>query len=84
MTHRLVGREGDPMEIVALLEDARLVTLTGPGGVGKTTLARAAAALQSLPFTMVELEAVRDDDLVAVAIGCLMRTRHRRADDPGC
>jgi predicted ATPase len=37
----LIGREHDIDEVVALLEDpaTRLVTLTGPGGIGKTRLA---------------------------------------------
>jgi MoxR-like ATPase len=34
-----VGRENDAAELTRLLEDSRLVTVTGPGGVGKTRLA---------------------------------------------
>jgi hypothetical protein len=40
-----VGRPVDPERIVALLDASGLVTLTGPGGVGKTRLAVEAARL---------------------------------------
>jgi predicted ATPase/class 3 adenylate cyclase len=34
-----VGRDNELAELVALAHDTRLVTLTGPGGIGKTSLA---------------------------------------------
>jgi predicted ATPase len=40
----LVGRDPDLASLRDALARARLVTLTGPGGVGKSTLARAVAA----------------------------------------
>jgi predicted ATPase/DNA-binding winged helix-turn-helix (wHTH) protein len=39
----LFGRAGDAQAVVTLLDGARLVTLVGPGGVGKTRLAQAVA-----------------------------------------
>ena len=38
-----VGRDGDVRKVLELLEASRMVTLTGPGGVGKTRLALQAA-----------------------------------------
>lgn len=37
----LLGREADLRDVLALLEAERLVTVTGPGGMGKTRLAEA-------------------------------------------
>src|SRR5215218_4744539 len=39
-----VGRERDVLALVHLLHGARLVTLTGAGGIGKTRLAQRVAA----------------------------------------
>jgi len=48
----LIGREADVAEITEILgrPGCRLVTLVGPGGAGKTCLARQAAAEQAVPF----------------------------------
>ena len=46
----LVGREGDACQITALLGAHRLVTLTGPAGVGKTRLALRVATAQAALF----------------------------------
>src|SRR5690606_15772538 len=39
----VIGRDADLAAVLAILRDSRVVTLTGPGGVGKTTLALEAA-----------------------------------------
>ena len=68
-----VGRELELTEALGLLERTRLLTLTGPGGTGKTRLSLqvAAAAAQRFPdgVWFVALEPVRDPALVASTIG---------------
>ena len=67
-----IGRDTELARADKALHEARVVTLTGVGGVGKTRLAlqAAAAALPRFPdgAWLVELQAVRDPDGVVNAV----------------
>jgi predicted ATPase/DNA-binding SARP family transcriptional activator len=77
-----VGRDADLARVAGLLAERRIVTLCGPGGVGKSRLARHAAAAVAGRYPdgvlVVELDAVRPraavgPDVVAVAVGAALR-----------
>jgi predicted ATPase/class 3 adenylate cyclase len=74
-----VGRERELGRIRELLEHSRLVTLTGPGGTGKTRLALQAASdlLDRFPdgVFFVELTPVSESDLVPRAIAAALGLR---------
>ena len=67
-----VGREAELREAVDLLATTRLLTLTGPGGTGKTRLSLQVAADVAERFAggvwFVALEPVRDPALIASRI----------------
>ena len=77
-----VGRGREIDEIAALLETARLVTLSGPGGTGKTRIAiRVARALApTMPdgAFFVDLAALSDPALVAPTIARSLGLTERR------
>jgi predicted ATPase/DNA-binding SARP family transcriptional activator len=64
---RFIGRRRELAQLRGLLERERLVTITGPGGAGKTRLAF--ELVRDHPsLVCVELAAIRDADLLAPAI----------------
>jgi predicted ATPase/DNA-binding XRE family transcriptional regulator len=62
-----IGREREKATVQYLLKTARLVTLTGTGGIGKTRLALEVAA-DSDVVAFVDLAPVSDGELVGVAV----------------
>lgn len=82
----LLGRERDLAALHALLNEARLVTLTGPGGIGKTRLARAALAGRGQHhadgMVLVELAALTDAALIPGAVAAALQLQLATARDP--
>jgi predicted ATPase/DNA-binding SARP family transcriptional activator len=82
-----VGRDTEVSRVLKNLDSARLVTLTGPGGVGKTRLAAEVSGRLAGGAWFVELAPVTDPADVAYAVlatlGIRERVIARRAGDPG-
>jgi predicted ATPase/DNA-binding SARP family transcriptional activator len=78
----LVGREVELAELAGCLAEGRLVTLTGPGGVGKTRLALHAAARAAPGYPdgvwLCELATVGTNDAVAVAVASVLHVERDR------
>jgi non-specific serine/threonine protein kinase len=76
-----VGREEELTEVKRLLENKRLLTLTGSGGCGKTRLALAAARRAVRRFEdgvwMVELASLAEPSLVPQAVAFTLGVRER-------
>jgi predicted ATPase/class 3 adenylate cyclase len=71
-TTTFIGREREVAEALALLEQTRVLTLTGPGGTGKTRLALRVAAESAGAYrdraVFVALAALEDPSLVASTV----------------
>src|SRR5918997_1724104 len=76
-----VGREKELAEVERLLENNRLLSLTGSGGCGKTRLALAAASELVEGFEdgvwLVELAPLADPSLVAQAVASTLGVREQ-------
>jgi predicted ATPase/class 3 adenylate cyclase len=76
-----LGRENQVAQVVNLLsrDDVRLLTITGPGGVGKTRVAVQAAAdmLEDFPdgVWFIDLSALDDPNLVPSAVATVLGVR---------
>jgi predicted ATPase/DNA-binding SARP family transcriptional activator len=81
-----VGRKSEVAEVTALLATTRLLTVTGPGGAGKTRLALEVAAGLSGEFAdgtfFVDLAPVRDPALVVPTIAAALGIREEGWERP--
>jgi predicted ATPase/class 3 adenylate cyclase len=76
-----IGRQAEVSRVASALEDSRVVTVTGVGGVGKTRMANQVAA-ELLPHYregawLVELAPVRDPNGVVAAVAAVFRLTSR-------
>ena len=78
-----IGRDGSVRQVAGLLEECRLVTVTGPGGAGKTRLAGQVARRVAGRFAdgvwLAELALTRDPEQVASVVAAALGVR----DQPG-
>ncbi len=64
-----IGRSDDLARLGALLDDGqRLITVLGPGGMGKTRLARQVAGLSSLPACLTDISHATSADGICAAV----------------
>src|SRR4051794_33030108 len=76
-----VGRARELFAVKRLLQDAHAITVTGPGGIGKTRLALRAGRKFARQFPdgvwLVELAELETPELVAYAFAHAMRVQER-------
>lgn len=83
----LFGREQDLLQLQALLAAGRLLTITGPGGVGKTRLMNKCAFAAAEGFAdgacLAELAALSDPTMVAAVVAAALRIEVKDAASAG-
>lgn len=73
---RLIGRDDDVAALAAMTRTSRLVSIVGPGGLGKTRLAHLLGRLAEQPTVhFVELVGVTSPDGVAAEVGDALGVR---------
>ena len=81
---RMIGREEAVAALVSRLSRERLVTITGPGGVGKTTVALAVAERSIAAYEhgvwLVDLAPLGDPRLVPSAVATVLGLEIRSED----
>jgi predicted ATPase/DNA-binding SARP family transcriptional activator len=81
----LIGRDADVHEVLATIGPGRLVTLAGPGGVGKSRLALAAGLAAVGDWAdgvwLVDLAPVQEPALVGDAVGAAVGATVSRGSD---
>jgi len=86
LTRRVVGRDDTIESILRDLAESRLVTLAGPGGVGKTTVALAAADQAATAFPggawFVDLAGLVDPSDVSGAVADTVHASRGVGDKP--
>jgi len=82
---RMIGRDESVAALISRLAGQRLVTVVGPGGIGKTTVALAVAERVTANYEhgvwLVDLAPLDDPRLVPSAVGTVLGLE-MRAEDP--
>jgi len=80
----IIGRHTEIARVRDLIRQHRMVTLTGPGGAGKSRLAVEVARPEAAagPVWFIDLGPVVDDDLVAPTVAAILGIPIAPEDDP--
>ncbi|HLK94201.1 MAG TPA: BTAD domain-containing putative transcriptional regulator, partial [Nocardioidaceae bacterium] len=79
----LIGRDDDIDRLLQVLDRARVLTLTGPGGTGKTRIAAELAGRQrTRPVWFVDLSVLSDEELVGATAARTVGAVHGPDQDP--